>query len=91
PFGLSGRPESDRSLVRFLAATDLSSIKSKLFTTKMNNELQQTVVHLQQQVEALSAALKQMGIGNTSFQADEVLQERIYADECESYKYMSRL
>ncbi|PVU85660.1 hypothetical protein BB560_006954 [Smittium megazygosporum] len=50
----------------------------------MNNELQQTIVHLQQQVETLSAALKQMGISNTSFQADETPQERIYANEGKS-------
>ncbi|PVU85190.1 hypothetical protein BB560_007127 [Smittium megazygosporum] len=53
----------------------------------MNNKLKQTVVHLQQQIETLSAALKQMGISNTSFQADKAPQERIYANEGESYKY----
>ncbi|PVU98494.1 hypothetical protein BB560_005661, partial [Smittium megazygosporum] len=45
----------------------------------MNNELQQ--------VETLSTAFKQMGIGNTSFQANEAPQERIYANENEYYKY----
>ncbi|PVU91917.1 hypothetical protein BB560_006092, partial [Smittium megazygosporum] len=40
-----------------------------------------------QQVKTLSAALKQMEINNTSFQADEAPQERIYFNEGKSYKY----
>ncbi|PVU87821.1 hypothetical protein BB560_006428 [Smittium megazygosporum] len=35
------------------------------------------------QVETLSTALKQVEISNTSLQADETPQERIYAAECE--------